>query len=421
MKRNVLGCLLAAALLAASIPVAQLNGQALQQKEQQARYRVIDLGTLGGTFGYAGGLNIRGSVVGGSTLPGDSAQHAYFWRNGQMTDLGTFGGPDSDAGFPPNDRNQVAGSAETSLPDPLGEDYCGFGTFLTCLPFIWQNGSMTPLPLLGGNNGLAFEINNWSVIAGEAENATPDDTCIPPRVLHTQPVFWSKGQVHQLPILPGDTKGSALAINDLGQMAGRSGTCSVPGLHAVFWQNGRVQDMGNLGGTRGNSPTGINIWGQVAGISHVSGDETSHAFLWDKRSGMKDLGTLPGDFFSSADGLNDLGQVVGGSCDADFNCRAVLWQRGVATDLNTLIPADSSLFLIEATGSINNLGEIAGSAVDVSTGEIHPFLLIPCAGRCRPFPQRAGAPSAQNRKVALPENIRQMLRRQAGKRGSSDD
>jgi probable HAF family extracellular repeat protein len=333
-----------------------------------------------------------------------------------MTDLGTFGGPDSDAGFPPNDFNQVAGAAETATPDPLGEDYCGFGTGLTCLPFLWQKGKMTRLPLLGGNNAIALEINNWGVIVGASENTTQDPDCTPPQKLQSQPVYWSKGKIHQLPILPGDTVAAAVVINDLGQIAGRSGTCSHRGLHAVFWQNGRVMDMGNLGGTRGNNPMEINNWGQVVGLSNVSGDEVPHAFLWDKHSGMKDLGTLPGDFFSFGYGINDFGQVVGSSCDVDFNCRAFLWQKGVMTDLNTLIPADSPLYLVEATGTINNAGEIAGSAVDINSGEGHPFLLVPC-GRgdnlagCHDYPQSATAAAAQVPRIALPENIRQMLRR----------
>lgn len=200
MRRIVPLMFLASILLAELSSVSQLRAQALPTKsESPTRYRVIDLGTLGGTFGYAGGLNNLGSVVGGATLPGDTAQHGFLWRNGKMTDLGTFGGPDSDAGFPPNEFNQVAGAAETSTTDPLGEDFCGFGTGLTCLPFLWQKGKLTPLPLLGGPNGVAREINDWGVIAGASENTTQDPDCRPPQKLQPQPVYWYKGKVYPLP------------------------------------------------------------------------------------------------------------------------------------------------------------------------------------------------------------------------------
>jgi len=427
MKRIVAVSCVAAVLLAGLTLTTSLTAQESPQKGHQPSYKVIDLGTLGGTFALAGGMNDWGLVVGASTLPGDTAEHAFFWRPGSMTDLGTLGGPDSFATWPFNDWNQIAGGAETSEPDPNGEDYCGWGTYLICLPFLWQRGVMTPLPLLGGNNGAAYEINNWGVVAGEAETATAGSDCTPPQVLEPQAAFWSKGKVHELPTLAGDTAGAAIVINDLGQIAGISGTCTNRALHAVFWQNGTVIDMGNLGGTGNNSPNDINNRGQVVGYSNLSGDETAHAFLWGKRSGMKDLGTLAGDFSSSGDGINNLGQVVGGSCDADGNCRAYLWEKGVMTDLNTLIPPDSTLYLLEATGTINDLGEIAGEAYDTVSGEIHPFLLVPC-GRghghvagCKDRAQNAGAVNGalrQHRKIVLPENIRQMLQRYRGGKGS---
>ena len=49
-------------------------------------------------------------------------------------------------------------------------------------------------------------------------------------------------------------------------------------------------------------------------------------------------------------------------------------------DLNTLIPADSPLYLQMANGGINDAGEIAGVALVKSTGEVHAFLATP---RCR--------------------------------------
>jgi probable HAF family extracellular repeat protein len=50
------------------------------------------------------------------------------------------------------------------------------------------------------------------------------------------------------------------------------------------------------------------------------------------------LGTLPGDVSSGAKDINNKGQVVGQSCDINQNCRAFLWQNGMMTDLNTLVP-----------------------------------------------------------------------------------
>ena len=73
-----------------------------------------------------------------------------------------------------------------------------------------------------------------------------------------------------------------------------------------------------------------------------------------------DLGTLPRDFFSFGEAVNDGGQVGGYSSDINFNCRGFLWQRGVMTDLNTLIPAGSPLFLFDIL-SINSHAQIAAT------------------------------------------------------------
>jgi probable HAF family extracellular repeat protein len=58
------------------------------------------------------------------------------------------------------------------------------------------------------------------------------------------------------------------------------------------------------------------------------------------------------------------------------NPRAFLWQDGVMTDLNTLIPPGSSLSL-QAAQEINDLGQIVGQASDQTTGKNRAFLLVP--------------------------------------------
>jgi len=140
MKSRTLMFLAAMSLFAALAVPLQLAAQ---------RYIVTDIGTLGGTFTEANALNNKGWVVGDATLPGDTALHAILWRNGALTDLGTLGGPNSNAVFPLNERGEIGGVAETSTPDPLGEDFCSFGDHLICLPYLWQRGVMTPLPTLG--------------------------------------------------------------------------------------------------------------------------------------------------------------------------------------------------------------------------------------------------------------------------------
>jgi probable HAF family extracellular repeat protein len=179
MKSRTLTCITAMTLFAALAMPVRLAAQG--QKQDLPRYTVTDLGTLGGTFSLAGGLSDSGWVEGYSTLPGDTAVHAFLWRDGVMTDLGTLGGPNSAASWPPSESGEAGVSAEISTPDPNGEDFCGFGTHLICLPSLWQDGVMTPLPTLGGNNGQADEVNNRGQVVGFAETTTPDPTCVAPK------------------------------------------------------------------------------------------------------------------------------------------------------------------------------------------------------------------------------------------------
>ncbi|MGD0211853.1 MAG: hypothetical protein ABSB87_01395, partial [Terriglobales bacterium] len=176
MKSTLLNSVCAISFLAAVAMPITLAAQ--EQKPKSARYTITDLGTLdGGTFSQPFFINRNGAVSGSATLP-DGTQKAVLWRKGRMKDIGALGlgGPNSIS-FAENDSGQAVGEAETSTPDPNGEDFCGFGTHLTCLPFLWRDGGMIPLPTLGGNNGVAMAISNPGEVAGFAENSTPDPGC----------------------------------------------------------------------------------------------------------------------------------------------------------------------------------------------------------------------------------------------------
>jgi probable HAF family extracellular repeat protein len=385
-----------------------------------ARYTVTDLGTFGGTFSIAFGLNNAGRIGGAATVPGGN-QHPFLTGvGGTKYDLGTLGGPNAQAS-PPNERGELPIVSEISRPDPLKEDFCGFGNHLVCLGALW-NGVMNPLPTLGGNNAMAFLANNRGQVIGVAENGTHDPSCPLPQVLDYEAVVWgpNQGQVQELPPLPGDTVGFALGINDRGQIVGSSGNCAntvvtanglLVGPHAVLWDNGSVTDLGSLGGKMMGKAGAINNRGEVAGLSSLPGESSIHAFLWTKDAGMRDLGALGADVLGDPAGINNSTQVVGGSCDTTGNCRAFFWEKNVLSDLNDLIAADSPLYLLYALG-INDAGEIVGFALQKSTGEVHAYLASPMRGRSTKQSVAPAAPYVTNQSgpSALPENIRMLFR-----------
>jgi probable HAF family extracellular repeat protein len=391
--------------------VAMPNQVAAQgQNQQPPGYTVTDIGTLGGTFGEANAVNNKGWVVGDATLPGNRVRHAFLWRKGLMKDLGTLGGPNSIALFPLNERGEITGFSDTSTPDLLGEDFCGFGTNLICLPFLWQHGMMTPLPTLGGNNGQALEVNNRGQVVGVAENTTLDATCV--RTTQTpqfKPVIWQKGEVRALPTFPSDPDGVANAINDKGDAVGQTGDCT-SAFHAVLWHNGTPTDLGSLGGLQLN-PLDINNRGQVVGVAFSPDGTTIVGFLWENGVAT-DLGTIPPDVFSVAIGINDKGQIVGDSCDEFFDCRAFLWQNGTMTELNSLIHDPNAPFL-ENANSINSRGQIAGKTTVQGTPIADAFLASPNHTQTT---DETAAPreTTETRKATLPENVSKMLRQRLG-------
>jgi probable HAF family extracellular repeat protein len=363
---------------------------------QSPRFTVIDLGNVG-PDGQPLQITNNGLVAGAAAV--GSALHGVLWYNGRMLDLGTPGlkGQNSQA-FGVNVRGQAVGEAETSDPDPKGEDFCGFAALGlpspggSCVPFLWQNGVMRALPTLGGNNGAANRINNSGEVAGTAENNMSDSTCPSggPQKYQFKPVVWRNGAVQELPTYSADPDGTAMAINGLGRAAGASGDCTafspiildnLQPLHALLWEDGKATDLGTLGGTGhgfGIRAENLNNPGQVIGYSDLAGDANFHAFLWTRETGMRDLKTIGTDPNSIAIGINDAGDVVGASIDATFTvARAFLRRVGEdLIDLNEHIPADSPLDLFTAC-SINARGEIIGIAIDKSSGDVHAYLAVP--------------------------------------------
>jgi probable HAF family extracellular repeat protein len=385
---------------------------------QAPKYIIVDLGPVGPSWSQGQPFVVSGNgLVSGETVlanpnnPAEWVSHGVVWEgsSAKVITIPGLGGPNSIA-FGVNVRGQAAGQADTETPDPNGEDFCGSAALglthsgNTCVPFLWQNGAMFALPRLRnsagteGGNGVALQINDFGMAAGTAENAEVDSTCpgvgVSPQTIQFKPVIWMKPfpwslvRLQELGTVDGDPDGIAFAINNLGQAAGASGNCgpfnaieqnNLTPLHAVLWRNGNAIDLGNLGGDgrfTGIYATGLNDDGQVVGTSDTTGDASFHAFLW-QQGHITDLGTLPGDAYSSATSISNDGMVLGISISASFSPRAMLWRNGTATDMNTLVPQNTALYLQSAC-SINDKGEIIGfAALKSNPSESHAYLAKP--------------------------------------------
>jgi probable HAF family extracellular repeat protein len=356
----------------------------------QMSYRVTDLGTEGkDNLGCAMSVNDQGwtEIMAGNVEAGEQDSifgtllngRALIDADGFKFDLGTLGGQNSWMNWGEiNDFGQIVGFSETAVPDPNGEDICGFGTHLTCRPFLWQFFHMSALPTLGGNNGQASAINNRGQIVGFAENGAVDSTC-PPNTTNNRiqlPVLWENGRAHALPT-GSDPDGDAFWINDQGQAVGYTESCGGATIHAASWENGAVSTLPDFG--TGALAYGNNKQGQIVGTVGSADNTTQYGALWQNDE-LINLGTLPGDFAAIATGINSTGQVVGSTWDSSFNwSHAFIYQDGVMTDLNTLLPASFNLYATMAN-KINERGQISGMATVLSgpdAGNIHAFLATP--------------------------------------------
>ena len=395
----------------------------------QVSYKVTDLGVLHDTnnLGCAMSVNDEGwtFIMSGSLPPGEQNNQLGTLLNGRgvlgidgyKIDLGTLGGKNTWMNWGQiNDWGQIVGYSETSVSDPNGEDVCGFGTHLTCRPFLWQFFHMSALSTLGGNNGQASGINLGGQIAGYAENGLVDSTC-PAGITNNRidlGVFWENGEAEARPLLPlsGDPDSVAFGINDQGQIVGYSGNCTAAN-HAVLWQNGNPTALPDLGVQGFSLAWAINDRGQMVGEVLRPDGMTDYAVLWQNSHEITNLKTLPGDFGSLASGISPDGKtVVGSTWDSKLNwSHAFIYQNGTMTDLNTLLPESSNLYATMAN-KVNARGQISGMATVVSgpeTGNIHAFLATPVNQSIG----RSMADVARTLpKITMPANLgRQLLKR----------
>jgi probable HAF family extracellular repeat protein len=393
LRHALSGVTSAAALAAAALPAAT---QA--DSPPPPGYVVYDTTTLGGTFAFGSSVNNLGWVAGAS-LNVAGGLHASLSIPGNVIDLGTLGGTNSAVEWPvKNNHGIVAGISESATPDPHGETF-SCADFIptnghTCLPFLWQNGSIAALPLLGGNNGFATGVNNAGLAVGWAETAAVDPTCVPPQVLQFLAVEWGPGlgPKRVLPPWGTDSTSAATAINDAGEVVGISGDCDVAvgafsARDAVLWVNAHPVRLPTLGGKGWNTPMALSNSGIIVGFSDTPGDDVNgvltpnnQAVLWTPQ-GIVNLHTLPGDATAQATGVNDFGQIVGTSfAGTDSGAsRVFLWQGGQMYDLNTLLQPNAPLYLV-GSGDINDRGEITGIGCLVAVpgcAVLHTFVAIP--------------------------------------------
>lgn len=214
-------------------------------------------------------------------------------------------------------------------------------------------GGLLDLGSFGGSITRPSALNAMGEVVGMATSATGAQ----------QAFVYRNGGLQRLG-LAGETSGSAVDINDRGQVL-TSHSYSQGRATAIFDASGTPTLLRPVDGTL--SPSGINNRGQAYGIwSRPDDSPPSRTFFYDNGQ-VIDVGA--GNFSFPQD-MNESGQVLGNHRWSPF-----LYSDGQLSGIST------GEHYITHGADIDNRGQVLGYTVDMPRGPITPFLFDDGQGR----------------------------------------
>lgn len=321
----------------------------------QTGYVVEDLGALAGDTSSVGwAINADGDVVGWSM--GQAGTRGFLHKiGGGMVALPGLPNKPRTVARDINDAGVIVGSANAGGTD-LGH------------AVLWSDASVVQdLGTLGtGFFSEAWGVNNLGQVVGWSYTDEGHGLTGVHGFLYSQ----REGLVD---LTPESDNGSALDINDAGQVTGYK--TALYGYHAFRWQGGKFLDLGVLPGFAHSSGWSINASGDVAGSSGSASGNSERFVRYTDGGGLQNLGGAGEHNVGWA--INAEGTVVG--TRGQSQSRAVRYTDAAGLqDLGTLIDPSLGWVLLGAN-DINDKGQIAGYAFNNFTGKTHAVRLQPTA------------------------------------------
>ncbi len=238
---------------------------------------------------YATGINNQAEIVGGISVLNEIAAYAFAYQRGATAFLPC----------PTNPVTMMAASAINNDGDIVGFKTVQPGNNSSGeeFPFFWHQGLMQDLGTLGGNTATATAVNDSGEVVGWSSTVSNQETHA---FLYREGEMIDLGRLpgahynpntNNIPFNPVPPVSVAYAINNWGMIVGQALTAT--DLHAFIYSNGRMTDLNNLvkltrvGGRPGfvelTGANGINDVGQIVGVGNYwdGRQETTRAFLLD--------------------------------------------------------------------------------------------------------------------------------------------
>lgn len=259
---------------------------------------------------YINGIDDAGNVVG--TSPYLYFERAFRFDGKKTENIGFGDGPDLEStGEGINNVGMLVGSTETLDHKTRA--------------FVWDNGSLSRLGTLGGDDSYGYGINDRGDVVGWAQLANGDQ-------------------------------------------------------HAFLQRAGAtMRDLGTLGGTSSEARA-INQARQVVGCSKTAGDATEEAFIYAAGL-MQGLPTLGGTS-ACAYGINRAGWVVGQSTRTPgaWDYHGFVFDGEKVYDLSDVLDADNKgKWVITEARGINKKGQIIATGRNLVEGKVKAIVLTPVA------------------------------------------
>ncbi len=334
--------------------------QSAKSSTSAPQYEIFDIGLLqaGDSFSHGFGVSPGGMAVGRSVRADGSQAFTWTLASG-IVGLPNLAGRAYAVANSANDNGTVVGTASKAL---FNAD---------ALPVMWQNGSVSQLPLPPGQTiGDANSVNASGAAVGSANVQSKQRGVI---------YSGGSGSIITQTTATGCYFITALGINDFGRIVGRGADPNNAARNVgMVYDTGQPMafEVGALPGMNGAIAYGVSNSGFVVGASTMDAGG-GLPYIWSDQGGIVAIPLASDTSEGAAQAINSKGQVVG--TDAGTFAIPFLYDGTTTWRLADLIPPNSGWDLagnlVAKANGINDAGVIVGTGLH--NGDTRAFAMVP--------------------------------------------